>query len=141
MRTERSVTMKSSNTSSRLKLLMQERGLKQVDIINACKPFCEKFDVQIRKNDLSQYVSGKTQPNQIRLTILGLALNVNEVWLMGYDVPMQRETKTHSKDAINLTAGEEQLLELFRQIPEAEQPVVLDMIAAALSALNNRLQS
>lgn len=133
--------MKSSNTSSRLKLLMQERGLKQVDIINACKPFCEKFDVQIRKNDLSQYVSGKTQPNQIRLTILGLALNVNEVWLMGYDVPMQRETKTHSKDAINLTAGEEQLLELFRQIPEAEQPVVLDMIAAALSALNNRSQS
>lgn len=133
--------MKSSNTSSRLKLLMQERGIKQVDIINACKPFCEKFDVQIRKNDLSQYVSGKTQPNQIRLTILGLALNVNEVWLMGYDVPMQRETKTHSKDAINLTAGEEQLLELFRQIPEAEQPVVLDMIAAALSALNNRLQS
>lgn len=133
--------MKSSNTSSRLKLLMQERGLKQVDIINACKPFCEKFDVQIRKNDLSQYVSGKTQPNQIRLTILGLALNVNEVWLMGYDVPMQRETKTHSKDAINLTAGEEQLLELFRQIPEAEQPVVLDMISAALSALNNRSQS
>ncbi len=133
--------MKSSNTSSRLKLLMQERGIKQVDIINACKPFCEKFDVQIRKNDLSQYVSGKTQPNQIRLTILGLALNVNEVWLMGYDVPMQRDTKTHSKDAINLTAGEEQLLELFRQIPEAEQPVVLDMISAALSALNNRSQS
>ena len=72
--------MKELTTADRLKQLMNERGLKQVDILEACKPYCEKYD-------LSQYISGKVQPGQDKLSILGLALNVNEVWLMGYNVP------------------------------------------------------
>ena len=67
---------------------MNERGLKQVDILEACKPYCEKYGVKLAKNDLSQYISGKVQPGQDKLSILGLALNVNEVWLMGYNVPV-----------------------------------------------------
>ena len=47
----------------------------------------------MNKNDLSQYVNGKTEPGQEKLTILGLALNVNEAWLMGYDVPMERDSQ------------------------------------------------
>lgn len=66
---------------------MNERGLKQVEILEACKPYCEKYGVKLAKNDLSQYISGKVQPGQDKLSILGLALNVNEVWLMGYNVP------------------------------------------------------
>lgn len=83
--------MKKTSTSIRLKQIMSERNLRQVDIIEACKPFCERYNIQIRKNDLSQYVSGKTEPKQDKLSILGMALNVNEVWLMGYDVPPGRE--------------------------------------------------
>ncbi len=63
--------------------------MKQVDILEACKPYCEKFGVKLAKNDLSQYISGKVQPGQDKLTILGKALNVNEVWLMGYNVPQE----------------------------------------------------
>lgn len=70
---------------------MNERGLKQVDILEACKPFCEKYGVKLAKNDLSQYISGKVQPGQDKLSILGLALNVNEVWLMGYNVPSGKD--------------------------------------------------
>lgn len=44
------------------------------------------------KSDISQYVSGKVEPGQDKLTILGLALNVSEAWLMGYDVPMARDS-------------------------------------------------
>lgn len=74
-------------TSDRLKQIMNERGIKQVDILESCKPYCEKFGVKLAKNDLSQYISGKVQPGQDKLTILGQALKVNEVWLMGYNVP------------------------------------------------------
>lgn len=86
--------MKITNTSSRLKEIMDENGLRQVDIINAAKPFCNKYGVKLAKNDLSQYVNGKVEPGQEKLTILGLALNVSEAWLMGYDVEKSRESTT-----------------------------------------------
>lgn len=89
--------MKIENTSVRLKKLMEDRNLKQVDILEKCKPFCEKFNVKISKSDLSQYVSGKVEPGSKKLTILGLALNVNEAWLMGYDVTMERNDNTNNK--------------------------------------------
>lgn len=83
--------MKISNTSERLKMVMSERGLRQVDVLTAAKPFCEQYGVKLERNDLSQYVSGKVEPGQKKLTILGLALNVSETWLMGYDVPVSRD--------------------------------------------------
>lgn len=83
--------MKEFTTSDRLKQIMGERGMKQVDILEACKPYCEKYNIQLKKNDLSQYVSGKVEPKQDKLSILGMALNVNEVWLMGYNVPAGRD--------------------------------------------------
>ena len=65
--------MKKESTSSRLKLIMKERQLRQVDILEKCKPFCQKFDVKLGRNDLSQYVNGKVEPGQDKLTVLGMA--------------------------------------------------------------------
>lgn len=83
--------MKKSNTSERLKLLMKEYNIRQVDILERAKPFCKKLNIRLGRNDLSQYVSGKVVPGQDKLTILGLALGVSETWLMGYDVPIERD--------------------------------------------------
>ena len=80
-------------TAQRLKQIMFERNLKQVDIINAAKPYCDKFKVKLGRNDLSQYVSGKVEPRQNKLYILAKALNIDEAWLMGYDVPMERSAE------------------------------------------------
>ncbi len=85
--------MKGATTSNRLKQIMTIRGLKQVDVLRSCEPYCKQYNVKMGSNDLSQYVNGKVQPKQDKLSILGMALNVNEAWLMGYDVPMNRETK------------------------------------------------
>lgn len=81
---------------------MDERGLKQVDILSACEPFCQKYGVKLKKNDLSQYVSGKVEPKQDKLSILGMALNVSEAWLMGYDVPKERG---RSYDTVSLPSN------------------------------------
>lgn len=78
--------MKKATTSQRLKEIMAERKLKQVDILELAQPYCQKFGIKLSKTDLSQYVSGKVEPGQHKLTILGQALNVSEAWLMGYDV-------------------------------------------------------
>ena len=121
-----------STTDKRLKEAINASGKSQAQLSR---------ETGIDKGSISHYISGRYEPKSKAIGKIASALGVSEMWLWGYDVPMQRDTKTHSKDAINLTAVEEQLLELFRQIPEAEQPVVLDMISAALSALNNRSQS
>ena len=84
--------MNKETTSIRLKKIMDERNLRQVDILNLAKPYCDKYDVKMNKSDLSQYCSGKTEPNQEKLFILGKSLNVNEAWLMGFDVPIERPT-------------------------------------------------
>lgn len=77
--------MKKSNTSKRLKEIMRTRGMRQVDILNTIKPIAEATGVRFEKNDLSQYVSGKVEPSQQKLTVLSKALGVSETWLMGYD--------------------------------------------------------
>ncbi len=104
--------MKKFNTADRLRQIMTERGLKQVDILEACKPYCKKYRVQLKKNDLSQYVSGKVEPKQDKLSILGLALNVNEVWLMGYDVPAGKEKLTQLEQQ---SGDEGAVCEMFEQ--------------------------
>ena len=63
---------------------MQSRGLKQIDILELCAPICEREGIQLKKNDISQYVSGKVAPRQDKLSVLAEALEVSEVWLLGY---------------------------------------------------------
>lgn len=121
--------MKISNTAARLKQLIAERNLKQVDILNAAKPYCVQYGIKLEKNDLSQYVNGKVEPGQEKLTILGLALNVSETWLMGYDVPASRTPAmediedacpflVHSS-ALKLTRDESDLLHKYRALDDA----------------------
>lgn len=95
--------MKESNTAQRLQMVMRERGLKQVDILRAAEPFCKEYNVKLGRNDLSQYVAGKVEPGRNKLSILGLALNVSEAWLMGYDVPIGREKRSEIKIASRST--------------------------------------
>ncbi len=93
------VVIKPKNTAIRLKHLMSLHGYKQIDILNLCKPYCEQYGVKMNKSDISQYVSGKVEPNQDKLFVLGNALNVSEAWLMGYDVPMERQNSSNNPSA------------------------------------------
>lgn len=87
-----------TNTAERLRQLMDERGLRQIDILEKAKPFMEKFGVKLSKTDISQYLSGKVTPRQDKLTVLGHALDVSEPWLMGYDVSRSREGAFSASD-------------------------------------------
>ena len=69
----------------RIKKAMNLRGLTQADIV-------EKTN--IKKSALSQYINGKITPRQNAIGELAKILNVSEPWLMGYDVPMERNTTT-----------------------------------------------
>lgn len=76
--------MRKMTVGERLNQIMSERGLKQKDILDKAEPYFTN-EVKISKSDLSQYVSGKTEPRSDKLYILAKALNVSEQWLLGYD--------------------------------------------------------
>lgn len=113
--------MSKSSTSNRLKQLMHDRNLKQIDILNKAQPYCIKYGVKLGKSDLSQYISGRNNPSQKKLTILGLALNVNEAWLMGFDVPMERSDKKQ-----NNTNDEKMIIEKYYKLNKEQQENLLN---------------
>ena len=77
--------------SQRLKSILAAKGISQADLLRKLAPICEREKINpIKSNNLSQYITGKDLPNQKRLSILAEALETNEVWLMGYDVPMNK---------------------------------------------------
>jgi transcriptional regulator with XRE-family HTH domain len=97
------------------------RGMKQIDLSRL---------TGIDSGTINNYLTGKYEPKQDRLEKIAATLHVDPVWLMGYDVPMERDKKAPEKTQLN--EGEEMLLELFRQVPEESQKMVLDMIKIAL---------
>lgn len=66
----------------RLQEAMNLRKKKAADLAN---------DLEIPKSALSQYLSGKSKNmDSVRMYRLCVYLNVNEAWMMGFDVPMER---------------------------------------------------
>ena len=102
-------------TGKRIRQLMAAKGLKQVDILNMCSPYCLKYNVKLAKNDLSQYINDKVQPKQDKLSVLGMALNVSEAWLMGFDVPMERQAVEVSSSS-DLRPDEAALLSNYNRL-------------------------
>jgi transcriptional regulator with XRE-family HTH domain len=121
--------MKKSTTAERLQWIMKERRLRQVDILEAAKPYCEKYNVKLARNALSQYVNGTVEPGQQKLSILGMALNVSEAWLMGYDVPMTRETPADE----NTSKRVEEFSRLFAQLDPEQMGFVISSMKGLLS--------
>ncbi len=76
-------------TQQRLNQLMSERNLKQVDILNMSLPLQKETGIKMSKSHLSQYINGKSSPDQHKLYLLAKTLNVSEAWLLGYDVPKE----------------------------------------------------
>ncbi len=77
--------------SNRIAYALALRGMKQSEL-------CEK--TKIPKSAMSQYISGKFEPKQDRLYLIAKALDVNEVWLMGYDVSLERTESQKKNDQL-----------------------------------------
>ena len=84
----------------------------------------------IPKSSMCLYIKDAYEPKHDRLCDMAKALNVCETWLLGYDVPMDREVVVADS---NLTDCEKIMLELFRLIPESQQRILIQMIRGGLA--------
>ena len=109
-----------STRSERIKALIEQSGMSYQDL--------EKL-TGVKKSSLQRCASGVT--TKIPLDViekLSAAFNVSQAYLMGWD------EKKDSPSELQLTEGEEMLLDLFNRVPKDKQQLVLQMIRAALSS-------
>ena len=92
--------MDSQGFPERLAKIMEERDLKQVDLLH----LASVQGLKLGKSQLSQYVSGKTMPRSAALSSLAELLGVEENWLAGTN--QQQTTRDHA--AVARAADDEQ---------------------------------
>lgn len=108
----------------RLKYAMDLSGLTQTDL-------CKKTNIP--KSAMSQYISGAFKPKDNRTFLIAKALNVNEAWLMGYDVSMElNQDNSENSDLDN------ELLRLFSNLTESQKNEILLKMALMISENNSK---
>ena len=75
-----------------------QKRLEKALTIRNMKPVELHEKTGISESLLSKYLSNNAVARQKKLTLLADALDVNEVWLLGYDVPMEKNTPPVQKD-------------------------------------------
>ena len=116
--------------SQRLAQIMSERNLKQVDILNMSLPYQEQLKVKMGKSALSQYITGKSSPDQKKIALLSKTLGVSEAWLMGYD--LNREIAEYS-ESIKETSTLDKITTAASKLEEERQEKVLGYCEDQLS--------
>ena len=106
-----------SNSSKRLNELMNYFGIKQADVVKK---------TGLLKSAVSMYASGQRKLPQNKLTIIADAYGVDEVWLMGYDVPMFKNEEINDieigsmlENLININDNKlERLIRIFNELDD-----------------------
>lgn len=97
-------TERKESCGKRIKKALTIRAMKQSEL-------CQFTNIP--KSAMSQYISGSFEPKQDRIYLIAKALNVSEAWLMGYEVPMERQSNISRKQ-------ENELISLINQLNEEE---------------------
>ena len=88
---------------NRIAEALEMRGWKQVDLVER---------TGIAKSSINAWVKQNWQPRQRALMTMAKALDVSEMWLAGYDAPMERAPEQKKADA---------LIELFNRLRSDEE--------------------
>ncbi len=114
--------MKKDTFASRLKIALNERHMKQIDLVNRTK---------LDKTLVSKYMAGSSEPKQDKLELLAAALGVNEVWLMGYNVskePIDDQFEINVVNNDNIIEEVKYKIKLIKEFSEDEKKTLLNMI-------------
>lgn len=111
-----------ANFADRLNEAMRIRGKKAVEISR---------ETGIDNASISYWRHGKYEATQTGVYLLSKCLDVNEAWLMGFDVPMEREPRPddvsdftfamHRAESDLSERDKEILIQMARQLADANK--------------------
>lgn len=115
-----------ANPADRLRSAIELRGKTQSGLAR---------EIGINGAAMSRYVNGVYKPKSTAMHKLALALDVNEMWLYGYDVPMERSAEQKKLDFKNTIfekiTKDEELLEMiskYYSLDEKKQRMIRDWV-------------
>lgn len=109
--------MKNELTAKRLQFALSRVNMKAQELSEVSG---------VNKASISQYINGSHSPSNISAGKMASALQVNPVWLMGFDVPMEIESK--SVPSVLLSGDEADLLENYRKLNDEGKTAARTMI-------------
>lgn len=110
--------MKNELTAKRLQLALSNANMKPQEL-------ADKSGVS--KASISQYINGSHAPSNISSGKMGKVLNVEPIWLMGFDAEMRKEISSES------AKNDMKFLEKFSLLNERDKKVIMSTIDSMLS--------
>ena len=105
--------------SERLKNALSERGMKQTELSER---------TGISKSSISEWLNGRYEAKADKIVLIAKALNVNESYLIGLDVPMENEVEQSTTKAI--------LDNIFNKLEKPRQEIVINTAQEQLDEQN-----
>lgn len=105
--------------SERLKNALSERGMKQTELSER---------TGISKSSISEWLNGRYEAKADKIVLIAKALNVNESYLIGLDVPMENEVEQSSTKTI--------LDNIFNKLEKPRQEIVINTAQEQLDEQN-----
>lgn len=119
-------------TANRMRIAMYKVGKKQADIVK---------ETGINRSAISRYLSGEYEPKQDAIHKIAKCLNVSEMWLWGYECPMERSEVQKKNDiqtdiVVRLRTDDNfaSIIEGLNQLDEVQLASVKQVVDAFLSA-------
>lgn len=140
--------MKNELTAKRLRIALSNNNMKPQELADK---------TGVNKASISQYINGSHKPSNISAGKIGEALNVEPLWLMGFDVPMERGKFKDAPEKAHLSfdnveafkkayeqnkylKGERELLDVYRKLSEENKGKTIQYSKGLLSVQNMELQ-
>jgi len=125
--------MNSSIFAERFNTLIQEKNMKQVDLIR----LAQEQGVKLGKSQISQYVSGKTVPRKDMLLFLANALQTTPDYLSGQD-PLQVQFSPKGDDTMKTFRKSSKLDNVLYDVrgPVVEEAARMEQEGAQVLKLN-----
>lgn len=109
---------------NRLIQALSDKNMKPIELAEKTK---------IPKSSISQYMSGYAKPKNDRIYLMAKALNISEAWLMGYNVPKEKEQPASEPP---LTEGHKRVLASVTDLPDEDIEKVIDYALLLKKARN-----
>jgi len=126
--------MDKKERKNRIEEALNIRGIKQIELV-------EKTG--LKKASVNHWVKQRYQPKQDSVFKMARVLDVSEMWLAGYDVPMERPKAQVKMDELakvfNIIRKDEQLKNLVVNISKLneEQLNTVESIVSEFSKVNS----
>ena len=127
---------------NRLRQAMDEKGYRQVDVVEKYEAYCKKNNIEnlkLSRSHLSMYLSGKFEPSSPRIAILAKILDVSEAWLIGYDVPKGTPSLDKTNQYLDVIV-DQQLIEVetqFKQLNDTNKMKLSVYLQALIDSQEN----